>query len=70
MSKAASIRPVDKGKQKRVVDEFVETEKVYVDRLELMYVHFLMLIFASLDTPSSVLDRPSLTAIFSNFIDI
>ena len=64
------MRPVDEGKRKKVVDEFVETEKAYVDGLELVYAHFLTPILASLDTPSPILDRPSLTAVFSNFIDI
>ncbi|KAF8903457.1 hypothetical protein CPB84DRAFT_1845752 [Gymnopilus junonius] len=47
-----------------------ETEKAYVEGLELIYSHFLTPIIASLDTPEPLLNRSALTAIFSNFIDI
>ncbi|PPQ97548.1 hypothetical protein CVT26_002333 [Gymnopilus dilepis] len=57
-------------KRRKVVDEFYETEKAYVDGLELIYSHFLAPIIASLDTSEPLLDRSALTAIFSNFIDI
>ncbi|KXN83956.1 FYVE, RhoGEF and PH domain-containing protein 6 [Leucoagaricus sp. SymC.cos] len=57
-------------KRKQVVDEFVTTEKSYVDGLELIYSHFLTPIVTSLDTPKPLLDRASLTSVFSNFVDI
>lgn len=65
-----------KGKKRqKVIDEFLDTEQAYVGGLELIYDHFLTPIVASLDSSSSgtlepLLDRTSLTAIFSNFIDI
>ncbi|KAL0955221.1 hypothetical protein HGRIS_004123 [Hohenbuehelia grisea] len=57
-------------KRRKIIDEFYETERAYVDGLELIYTHFLTPIIESLDTPEPLLDRASLTAIFSNFIDI
>ncbi|KAG6831783.1 hypothetical protein H0H87_003908 [Tephrocybe sp. NHM501043] len=57
-------------KRRKTVGEFYETERAYVDGLELIYSHFLTPIIASLDTPNPLLDRSSLTSIFSNFIDI
>ncbi|TFY63214.1 hypothetical protein EVJ58_g3387, partial [Rhodofomes roseus] len=57
-------------KRRKVINEFHETEKSYVDGLELIYSHFLTPIIASLDTPQQLLDRNELTSIFSNFIDI
>ncbi|KAF8972714.1 hypothetical protein BDZ97DRAFT_853105 [Flammula alnicola] len=68
-----SLRPADDrlaSKRWRVVEEFYETEKAYVDGLELIYSHFLTPIIASLDTPEPLLNRSALTSIFSNFIDI
>lgn len=63
----------DKGKEakrRKIVLEFYETERAYVDGLELIYSHFLTPIIESLDTPTPLLDRPALTSVFSNFIDI
>jgi len=73
-------------KRRKIVDEFYETEKAYVDGLELIYSvrrnslfasrhlislqHFLTPIIVSLDTSEPLLDRSTLTSIFSNFIDI
>ncbi|KAG6853231.1 hypothetical protein C0991_005858 [Blastosporella zonata] len=57
-------------KRRKIIEEFYETERAYVDGLELIYSHFLTPIIASLDTPDPLLDRLSLTSIFSNFIDI
>ncbi|KAG6849678.1 hypothetical protein H0H93_006394 [Arthromyces matolae] len=57
-------------KRRKVIEEFYETEKAYVDGLELIYSHFLTPIIASLDSPNPLLERSSLTSIFSNFIDI
>ncbi|OBZ68452.1 Rac guanine nucleotide exchange factor B [Grifola frondosa] len=57
-------------KRRKVIGEFYETEKSYVDGLELIYAHFLTPIIASLDTPHPLLDRSELTSVFSNFIDI
>ncbi|KAH9926413.1 uncharacterized protein B0H18DRAFT_1118913 [Fomitopsis serialis] len=58
------------AKRRKVINEFYETERSYVDGLELIYSHFLTPIIASLDTPQQLLDRNELTSIFSNFIDI
>ncbi|KAL4259511.1 FYVE-type domain-containing protein [Pleurotus pulmonarius] len=66
-------KPVDEAreaKRRKVIDEFYQTERAYVDGLELIYTHFLAPIIASLDTGAPLLDRSSLTAVFSNFIDI
>ncbi|KAG6918175.1 hypothetical protein DXG01_016160 [Tephrocybe rancida] len=57
-------------KRRRIIEEFYETERAYVDGLELIYSHFLTPIIASLDTSDPLLDRTTLTSIFSNFIDI
>ncbi|KAG6812122.1 hypothetical protein H0H92_004290 [Tricholoma furcatifolium] len=57
-------------KRRKVVEEFYETEKAYVDGLQMIYSHFLTPIITSLDTLEPLLDRSSLTDIFSNFIDI
>ncbi|KAL4243332.1 hypothetical protein ABKN59_011364 [Abortiporus biennis] len=58
------------AKRRKIIDEFYETEKSYVDGLELIYSHFLTPIVASLDTSHPLLDRNELTSVFSNFIDI
>ncbi|TFK39533.1 hypothetical protein BDQ12DRAFT_734878 [Crucibulum laeve] len=58
------------AKRRKIVDEFYETEKVYVDGLELIYSHFLTPIIESLETANPLLDRAILTSVFSNFIDI
>ncbi|KIP04169.1 hypothetical protein PHLGIDRAFT_494233 [Phlebiopsis gigantea 11061_1 CR5-6] len=58
------------AKRRRIINELYETERSYVDGLELIYSHFLTPIIASLDTPNQLLDRAELTSIFSNFIDI
>jgi len=73
-------------KRQRVIEEFCETERAYVEGLELIYdvsrifshvlrstkpfKHFLTPIIVSLETPEPLLNRSALTAIFSNFIDI
>ncbi|KAF5376571.1 hypothetical protein D9757_008259 [Collybiopsis confluens] len=57
-------------KRRQVIIEFYETEKAYVEGLDLIYEHFLLPILNSLDTPTPILERPLLTAVFSNFIDI
>ncbi|KAI0640206.1 hypothetical protein C8Q77DRAFT_118740 [Trametes polyzona] len=57
-------------KRRKVITEFYETEKSYLDGLELIHSHFLTPIIKSLDTPHPLLDRSELTSIFSNFIDI
>ncbi|OSX66796.1 hypothetical protein POSPLADRAFT_1175479 [Postia placenta MAD-698-R-SB12] len=67
------MRPIDEhreAKRRKVINEFHETERSYVDGLDLIYSHFLSPIIASLDTPQQLLDRSELTSIFSNFIDI
>ncbi|TBU26804.1 hypothetical protein BD311DRAFT_779367 [Dichomitus squalens] len=58
------------AKRRKVIAEFYETEKSYLDGLELIHSHFLTPIIASLDTPQPLLNRAELTSIFSNFIDI
>ncbi|KAH8094682.1 hypothetical protein BXZ70DRAFT_947084, partial [Cristinia sonorae] len=67
------VRVIDEqrdARKRRVIEEFYETERTYVEGLELIYSHFLTPIIASLDTPNPLLDRGELTAVFSNFIDI
>ncbi|KAI9454923.1 hypothetical protein BJY52DRAFT_1282748 [Lactarius psammicola] len=49
------------AKRRKVIEEFYETERTYL---------FLTPIIAALDTPQSLLDRASLTSVFSSFIDI
>lgn len=61
---------IREAKRKKVIEEFYETERTYVDGLELIYSHFLTPIIVSLDTNNPLLDRSALTAVFSNFIDI
>ncbi|KAH7918528.1 hypothetical protein BV22DRAFT_1199936 [Leucogyrophana mollusca] len=58
------------AKRRKVIREFYDTEKTYVDGLDLIYGHFLTPIIASLDTPKPLLTRAQLTSIFSNFIDV
>ncbi|RDX50579.1 hypothetical protein OH76DRAFT_1402643 [Lentinus brumalis] len=57
-------------KRRKVIAEFYETEKSYLDGLELIHSHFLTPIIASLDTTHPLLTRAEITSIFSNFIDI
>ncbi|KAJ7330433.1 hypothetical protein DFH08DRAFT_1022692 [Mycena albidolilacea] len=57
-------------KRRKVIQEFYETEKAYVDGLELIYSHFLTPIIASLETPQPLLQRSDLASVFSNFVDI
>ncbi|KAF8515818.1 hypothetical protein BU17DRAFT_76769 [Hysterangium stoloniferum] len=59
-----------KDKRRKVINEILETERVYVSGLDLIYTNFLTPLVSSLDTPQPLLDRSELTAIFSNFIDI
>ncbi|EMD32581.1 hypothetical protein CERSUDRAFT_118620 [Gelatoporia subvermispora B] len=69
----SQLRPIDQqreSKRRKVINEFHETEKSYVDGLDLIYNLFLTPIIASLDTPTPLLDRADITSIFSNFIDI
>ncbi|KAI0249502.1 hypothetical protein BJV78DRAFT_1129549 [Lactifluus subvellereus] len=66
-------RPPDEereAKRRKVIEEFCETERTYVQGLDLIYELFLTPIIAALDTPHSLLDRADLTSIFSNFVDI
>ncbi|KAJ7036598.1 hypothetical protein C8F04DRAFT_953853 [Mycena alexandri] len=57
-------------KRRNVIQEFYETERAYVDGLELIYDHFLTPIISSLDTPTPLLARADLASVFSNFVDI
>ncbi|KAF9451161.1 hypothetical protein P691DRAFT_400037 [Macrolepiota fuliginosa MF-IS2] len=71
--RSSSVKPLDDAKalqRKQVIDEFYATEKTYVNGLELIYSHFLTPIITSLETPNPLLDRASLTSVFSNFVDI
>ncbi|KZO96815.1 hypothetical protein CALVIDRAFT_99813 [Calocera viscosa TUFC12733] len=68
---------VDEGHQRRalkrlkVVKELLDTEKSYVDGLDLVYEHFLIPLMESLETSRRPLvTRDDLNAMFSNFIDI
>ncbi|KAI9513081.1 hypothetical protein F5148DRAFT_1158583 [Russula earlei] len=58
------------AKRGRVIQEFYETERTYVQGLDLIYELFLTPIIAALDTSHSLLSRADLTSVFSNFIDI
>lgn len=72
-NRRSTSRPVDEtrlAKRRKIIEEFYETERSYVNGLELIYSHFLTPLIASLDTPYPILDRGALTSIFSNFIDI
>ncbi|KAJ3806177.1 hypothetical protein F5876DRAFT_50523, partial [Lentinula aff. lateritia] len=72
-SRGLSVLPLDDPllvKRRKVMIEFYETEKVYVEGLNLIYEQFLLPILNSLDTPTPILERPLLTAVFSNFVDI
>ncbi|EIN14293.1 hypothetical protein PUNSTDRAFT_96046 [Punctularia strigosozonata HHB-11173 SS5] len=70
---AARLRPIDEtreAKRRKIIMEFYDTERSYVDGLELIYSHFLTPIMATLETPYPLLTASELTAAFSNFIDI
>ncbi|KAL1696757.1 hypothetical protein GGG16DRAFT_85229 [Schizophyllum commune] len=72
-NRRSTSRPVDEtrlAKRRKIIEEFHETERSYVNGLDLIYSHFLTPIVESLDTPHPLLDRGALTSIFSNFIDI
>ncbi|KAM6496696.1 hypothetical protein JOM56_007169 [Amanita muscaria] len=64
------VREAREAKRRKIVQEFYDTEKSYVGGLDFIYHHFLSPMIASLETPDSILDRTSLTNLFSNFIDI
>ncbi|EJD03537.1 uncharacterized protein FOMMEDRAFT_132998 [Fomitiporia mediterranea MF3/22] len=68
-----STKPPDESKsekRKKIIAEFYDTERAYVEGLELIYSHFLTPLIESLETPSPLLDREDLITVFSNFIDI
>ncbi|KAJ7483408.1 hypothetical protein FB451DRAFT_1350552 [Mycena latifolia] len=58
------------AKRRKVIQEFYETEKAYVDGLEMIYSHFLTPIITSLETSQPLLQRSDLASVFSNFVDI
>ncbi|KAG1724515.1 Rho family DH domain-containing guanine nucleotide exchange factor [Suillus paluster] len=58
------------AKRAKVIREFWDTERSYVQGLDLVHDHFLIPIIATLDSPRPLLTRTELTTIFSNFIDI
>ncbi|GJE89658.1 FYVE, RhoGEF and PH domain-containing protein [Phanerochaete sordida] len=68
--KSVMVDEQREAKRRKVINELYETERTYVDGLELIYSHFLTPIIASLDTPNQLLDRAELTSVFANFIDI
>ncbi|KAJ3575572.1 hypothetical protein NP233_g1000 [Leucocoprinus birnbaumii] len=71
--RSSSAKPATDTKsqqRKQVVEEIRTTEKSYLDGLELIYSHFLSPIVAALETSKPLLDRASITSVFSNFIDI
>ncbi|KAH9947082.1 hypothetical protein B0H21DRAFT_807905 [Amylocystis lapponica] len=72
-ARRSQMRPVNEqreARRRKVINEFYDTEKSYLDGLELIYSHFLTPIIVSLDTSHPLLDRSELTSVFSNFIDI
>ncbi|KAJ4488252.1 hypothetical protein J3R30DRAFT_3434551 [Lentinula aciculospora] len=72
-SQALAALPLDDPllvRRRKVILEFYQTEKAYVEGLDLIYEHFLLPILNSLETSTPILERPLLTAVFSNFIDI
>ncbi|KAG1776653.1 Dbl homology domain-containing protein [Suillus placidus] len=73
LNRKHSRTPADiarEAKRTKVIREFWDTERSYVQGLDLVHDHFLTPIIASLDTHRPLLTRTELTAIFSNFIDI
>ncbi|KZT27644.1 hypothetical protein NEOLEDRAFT_1088599 [Neolentinus lepideus HHB14362 ss-1] len=68
--KDKGLEEAKQAKRRKIIHEFYETERSYVDGLDLIYAHFLTPIIESLETSSPLLDRAELTSIFSNFIDI
>lgn len=88
-SRKKETRPIDvakEAKRLKVIHEFHDTERAYVEGLDLIYSvrsklikvdtelncsqHFLTPIIASLDTTHPLLSRNELTSVFSNFVDI
>ncbi|OJA16562.1 hypothetical protein AZE42_11040 [Rhizopogon vesiculosus] len=68
-----TLAPVDaarEAKRAKIIREFWDTERSYVEGLDLVHDHFLIPIIASLDSSRPLLTRAELTTIFSNFIDI
>lgn len=57
-------------KRTKVIREFWETERSYLQGLDLVHDHFLKPIIESLDSPRPLLTRAELATVFSNFIDI
>ncbi|KAK2462258.1 hypothetical protein APHAL10511_005754 [Amanita phalloides] len=69
-SKLRVAREARQHKRRKIIREFFDTEKTYVDGLDFIYHNFLSPLIASLETPEPLLDRTCLTKLFSNFIDI
>ncbi|KAH8822630.1 hypothetical protein DL96DRAFT_1618534 [Flagelloscypha sp. PMI_526] len=67
---SSSVDEQKLAKRNKIIDEFYDTEKVYVTGLDLIYEKFLTPILDSLNTSTPLLNRGDLTNIFSNFIDI
>ncbi|TFK56922.1 hypothetical protein OE88DRAFT_73335 [Heliocybe sulcata] len=68
--KDKGLEEARQAKRRKIIHEFYETERSYVDGLDLIYSHFLTPIIESLETSTPLLDRAELTSVFSNFIDI
>ncbi|EPQ60193.1 hypothetical protein GLOTRDRAFT_67584 [Gloeophyllum trabeum ATCC 11539] len=68
--KDSRVDEAREAKRRKIIHEFYETERSYVDGLDLIYAHFLTPIIESLETSHPLLDRVELTSVFSNFIDI
>ncbi|KAG1817202.1 uncharacterized protein BJ212DRAFT_156981 [Suillus subaureus] len=58
------------AKRTKVIREFWDTERSYVQGLDLVHDHFLTPIIVSLESPRPLLTRTELNTVFSNFIDI
>ncbi|KAG8971342.1 hypothetical protein FRC05_011334 [Tulasnella sp. 425] len=58
------------GKRRSIVAEILDTERTYVEGLDLIYDLFLLPLVGSLDGPAPILTRTELNSIFVNFIDI
>ncbi|KIO25475.1 hypothetical protein M407DRAFT_25184 [Tulasnella calospora MUT 4182] len=58
------------GKRRSIVAEILDTERSYVEGLDLIYDLFLLPLIHSLDESAPILTRTELNSIFVNFIDI
>ncbi|KAG8859458.1 hypothetical protein FRB91_007858 [Serendipita sp. 411] len=79
MSRPSSLQPPPRtptiasstiAKKKKVLRELLETERTYVDGLELINEHFLAPLVKSAQEPNPLLSPGQMSSIFSNFIDM